>query len=230
MGLYAQKPEALQLLETRCLGCHNAAGKQSGFDLSKRETALRGGDRGPGFLPGKAKESFLYQVLAHSAKPAMPKFGAKFTDAELALVAAWIDDGAPWEKVVSKGPKRSSHWAFNKPVRPAAANIDALVKTDRPEAAPDVLLRRLFLDLLGMPPTAEESARHAKLSYEQSVDALLADSRYGERWGRHGWTSGATAIGTAIAVRMRSATAISICGGGAIGLWSRSTPASRTTA
>lgn len=230
MGLYAQKPEALQLLETRCLGCHNAAGKQSGFDLSKRETALRGGDRGPGLVPGKAKESFLYQVLAHSAKPAMPKFGAKFTDAELALVAAWIDDGAPWEKVVTTGPKKSSHWAFNKPVRPAAATIDALLKTSGPEAAPDLLLRRLYLDLLGMPPTPEEIARHAKLSYEQTVDALLADSRYGERWAATGWTSGAIAIGTAIAVRTKSATATSTCGVGAIGSLSRSTPASRTTA
>jgi hypothetical protein len=185
LGLYAQKPQAVQLLEARCLGCHNAAGKQSGFDLSNRETALRGGDRGPGLVPGKAKESFLYQVLAHTAKPAMPKFGAKFSEAELALVAGWIDDGAPWEKVVSKGPKRSSHWAFNKPVRPAAASLDALVKTEAPEASAGVLLRRLHLDLVGMPPTPDETARHAKLSYEQTVDALLADPRYGERWGRH---------------------------------------------
>ena len=186
LGLYAQKPAALTLLESRCLSCHNAAGKQSGFDLSKRETALRGGDRGPGFLPGRAKESYLYQVLAHTAKPAMPKFGPKFTEAELALVAAWIDEGAPWETVVSAGPKRSSHWAFNKPVRPAAGSLDALfAKRSQTLASPEVLLRRLYLDLVGMPPSPEEMARHAKLSYEQTVDALLADPRYGERWGRH---------------------------------------------
>jgi mono/diheme cytochrome c family protein len=95
--LYAQKPAALALLESRCLSCHNAASKQSGFDLSKRETALRGGDRGPGLAPGRARESYLYQVLAHTAKPAMPKFGPKFSEAELGLVAAWIDEGAPWD-------------------------------------------------------------------------------------------------------------------------------------
>ena len=186
LGLYAQKPAALTLLETRCLSCHNAAGKQSGFDLSKRETALRGGDRGPGLIPGRAKESYLYQVLAHTAKPAMPKFGPKFTEAELALVAAWIDEGAAWETVVSAGPQRSSHWAFEKPVRPAAGSIDTLfAKRSQTLASPEVLLRRLYLDLVGMPPTPEEMARHAKLTYEQTVDALLADPRYGERWGRH---------------------------------------------
>lgn len=190
LGLYAQKPEALQLLESRCLGCHHTAGKQSGFDLSKREAALRGGDRGPGLVPGQAKGSFLYQVLAHTAKPAMPKFGAKFTDAELALVAAWIDSGAPWEKVVTTGPKPSSHWAFNKPQRPEIKGsghpVDALIVSQgQTEAKPAVLLRRLYLDLLGMPPTPEEIARHGKLSYEQAVDTLLADPRYGERWGRH---------------------------------------------
>ena len=97
VGLWAQTPEAVKLLEARCVGCHNGASKQSGLDLSKRETAIRGGDRGAGMVPGKAKESYLYQVLAHTAKPAMPKFGPKFTEAELAVVTAWIEDGAPWE-------------------------------------------------------------------------------------------------------------------------------------
>ena len=93
---FAQTPAALQLIETRCVGCHGPSNPQSGLDLTRREMALRGGDRGPAMVPGKAKESFLYQVLAQTAKPAMPKFGAKFTEAELAVMAEWIDAGAEW--------------------------------------------------------------------------------------------------------------------------------------
>lgn len=197
VGLWAQTPEAVKLLEARCVGCHNGASKQSGLDLSKRETAIRGGDRGAGMVPGKAKESYLYQVLAHTAKPAMPKFGPKFTEAELAVVAAWIEDGAPWEVRAVSSASKVTHWGFEKPVRatpPGPGNpIDAFLGAERerrgllamPKADQGTVVRRAYLDLVGVPPTAEEMAQSVKLSHEQIVDGLLADPRYGERWGRH---------------------------------------------
>ncbi len=202
---YGQTSPAVALLEKRCVGCHNSQTKQSGLDLTQRETALRGGDRGPGFVPGKSKESFLYQAITHQTKPAMPKFAAKLSDAEIATVAAWIDSGAPWgASPVSavKAPKpKPQHWAFRPPERttpPRPGNpIDAFLTVERerrqltpmPAADRRTLVRRAYLDLLGIPPSAEESERFLKdtspQAYEALVDRLLADSRYGERWGRH---------------------------------------------
>lgn len=202
----AQSPPAVKLLETRCVGCHSPANKQSGLDLTNRDTAIRGGDRGPGLVPGKAKESFLYQVAAHTAKPAMPKFGAKLSEADLAVLAAWIDEGAPWQNAIAtsaaKAPAKPSHWAFQKPVRhvPPVAGvnpIDAFLAarhqqrglTPVPAADPYTLLRRAYLDLVGLPPTPQETERFlsdkSPSAYEAAIDRLLADSRYGERWGRH---------------------------------------------
>jgi len=200
---YGQAPAALPLLETRCAGCHNAQNKQSGLDLTRRETAVRGGDRGPGIVPGKSKESLLYLAIAHLAKPNMPKFAAKLSEVEIATVASWIDQGAPWgETLVSKAAAVvPNHWAFVPPVRatpPRPGNpIDAFLSVAReqrklaamPSADRRTLLRRVYLDLLGVPPTVEDSESFLKdtsaNAYEKLVDRLLADQRYGERWGRH---------------------------------------------
>ena len=204
----AQTPAAVRLLETRCVGCHNRQNQQSGLDLSRRESAIRGGDRGPGMVPGKSKESLLYQVVAQTAKPAMPKVGAKLSEAELALVADWIDQGALWEQpILSSAPPKPEHWAFKLPVRatpPAPVNaswgrnpIDAFLAaeherrqlTPMPPADRRTLLRRAYLDVVGVPPTPAEIERFVKdpspTAYEQVIDQLLADPRYGERWGRH---------------------------------------------
>ena len=70
-ALAADSP-AVVLLQKRCVGCHSGKTKQSGLDLTRRDLALRGGDRGPAITPGNAKESLLYQVLTHNAKPNMP--------------------------------------------------------------------------------------------------------------------------------------------------------------
>ena len=127
-GAFGQTHPALKLIESRCAGCHSGSGRQSGLDLSRRDLALRGGDRGPAIVPGKARESFLYRVLAHEAKPAMPKAGARFSETELATIAAWIDEGAPWAAstpATAAQPPAPSHWAFRKPVRatpPVPAN------------------------------------------------------------------------------------------------------------
>ena len=76
-GLYrafawAEKPRGVSVLEQRCLGCHTGKYKKSGLDLSTRDLAIRGGDRGPAIVPGKSKESLLMRVASHAAEPHMP--------------------------------------------------------------------------------------------------------------------------------------------------------------
>ena len=199
--LAAAKPPALALLENRCAGCHNATARKSGLDVTTRATLLRGGDRGPGVVPGKSAESLVYKSASHTIEPAMPYQMAKLTDAELAQLASWIDSGAPFENTITTltmPAEALRHWAFQKPVRPtvprAAANpVDFFLAAERtghgltaaPEADPRTLVRRLYLDLAGMPPTRDELHAALTMPHEKLVDRLLADPRYGERWGRH---------------------------------------------
>ena len=205
----ADRPQGLAILEQRCLACHNSKVKQSGLDLSARDLLLRGGDRGPALTPGDPETSLLFQAVTHAREPHMPFQAGKLPDAEIAAIAAWIRDGAPFEKPLAAAPAPPpvDHWAFQIPKRPAVPKpppdahiqnpIDAFLYaeykkrnlTPVPEAPPAVLYRRAYLDLLGMPPTREEMraflADTEPKAYERAVDKLLADPRYGERWARH---------------------------------------------
>jgi hypothetical protein len=191
--------------------CHSGAGKKSGLDLSSRDLAIRGGDRGPAIVPGKGKDSLLIRVASHTAAPHMPLQSPKLADSELAILSQWIDEGAAYDaRAAAKTdalPPLPQHWSFRKPQRPAVPvvagairmrnPIDAFVAAERekhkltamPEAAPNVLLRRVYLDLIGVPPSVEEMTRfladRSPDAYDAVVERLLADSRYGERWGRH---------------------------------------------
>src|SRR5688572_30709995 len=123
-----EQPRAVAILEQRCLACHSAKVKQSGLDLSGRDMALRGGDRGPAIVPGNSKESFLYRAVAHSVKPHMPFQSPRLEDSELAVIAEWIDAGAPWEitkpnpETAQQAPKQD-HWAFRQPQRVSSPKI-----------------------------------------------------------------------------------------------------------
>ncbi len=218
LGLFAiaagcclgQQPPELAILQQRCVPCHSGASRKSGLDLSSRDLAIRGGDRGPAIVPGKGKESLLYRVANHTTEPHMPWQSPKLSAPELAALAKWIDQGAAYGPGLKAQAKPEAplplHWSFRVPVRPAvpaAAGavvsnpIDAFVAAQRekrklaalPEADPRTLLRRLYLDLVGIPPTRDELERfladRSPKAYEAVVDRLLADSRYGERWGRH---------------------------------------------
>ena len=207
--LGAEPHPGVRVLETRCAGCHSSKHKQSGLDVTTRAMLVRGGDRGPAIEPGKGKDSFLYKVAAHTAEPHMPHKMPRLPDADIAAIEAWINAGAPMgEAIAAAGPKAEhpglKHWAYQKPVRPAvprgsgSANpVDAFLGegyrqqklTPMPDADRRTLLRRLYLDIAGVPPTREEMASFLRDTkpdaYERAVDRLLADPRYGERWGRH---------------------------------------------
>jgi hypothetical protein len=197
---------ALAVLEQRCWGCHSASLSQSGLRLDSREAILRGGKRGPAMVAGKAAQSRLVQAIHRTGELGMPP-GPKMPEAEIALIEQWIDAGAPWPETRTATSKPAqTWWSFQNPVRPnvpavqsawVRTPIDAFIlqklgneklKPAR-EADRRTLARRAYLDLHGLPPTAEQLDQFANDpapdAYEKLIDALLASPRYGEKWGRH---------------------------------------------
>jgi hypothetical protein len=194
------------LLSSRCSACHGALRQKSGLRLDAAELIRKGGKNGPAIAPGKSGESLLIDHVTANDRPRMPpeSEGSPLTAAEVALLRAWIDQGAkaPNEPIP---PDARQHWSFTKPVRPAipAVNtkisnpIDAFVAAElhkqglQPVCPADkrTLLRRVYIDLIGLPPTRAELhaflADESEDAYEKIVDRLLASPRYGERWGRH---------------------------------------------
>src|SRR3954453_17248553 len=196
------------IFEASCWKCHGSAVQLSKLDLRTRESALKGGVRGAAIVPGKAVESRLYRVVSGLEKPAMPMDG-KLSEAQIAAIRDWIDHGAVWsadapattaagslsslEEMAIPAEARNS-WAFRKPVKAAVpANvhpIDYLLEKARaerglpkaPVADRETLVRRAYLDLVGLPPgPGERIPEH----WAELVDQLLASPHYGERWGRH---------------------------------------------
>lgn len=207
---WAEKPRAISILEQRCFGCHTGKFKKSGLDLSTRDLAIRGGDRGPAIVPGKSKESLLIQVASHAAEPHMPLQSPRLPDADLSVLSEWIDAGAEYgeaAKVATATEPLPDHWSFRVPVKLpvpvikgtgwvrnpidtfVAAELEKRKLVAVPEADRRTLLRRAYLDLIGVPPTLEEMNRFladsSPKAYEAVIDRLLEDKRYGERWGRH---------------------------------------------
>lgn len=197
------------LFAERCFDCHGEKKQESAFRADNREDILKGGDHGPSIVVGKSSESILVKVLAdtHEDIAAMPKKKEKLTAEQIGLVRAWIDQGAEW--ATTSGKKFSyntNHWAFKAPAHPAAPTVSnkkwprtpidnfVLAKLDTeklkpsPEADKITLLRRLSLDLIGLPPTPEEVdafvADKSSNAYAKQVERLLASPHYGEKWGR----------------------------------------------
>ena len=202
------------LFEATCLTCHGPEKAKGDLRLDARPLALAGGVSGPLFEAGKGEQSLLVRRLrGHGGEDRMPLKKEPLSDQQIAKVVAWIDQGGHWP--AAEGDERvevKKHWAFVKPVRPAepaVANeawvrnpIDRfiLARLERegikpsPEAPRETLLRRVHLDLTGLPPTPAEGDAflldNRPDAYERVVDRLLASKHYGERWGRH-WLDGA---------------------------------------
>lgn len=201
--------ELQPLFAERCFDCHGEKKQESGLRTDSREDLLKGGDNGPSIVVGKSAESILVQVLAdtHADLAAMPKKKEKFTPEQIGLVRAWIDQGAEWAN--SGGKKytyNTNHWAFKTPIHAATPSVNnkkwvrtpidnfVLAKLDAeklkpsPEADKITLLRRLSLDLIGLPPTPEEVdaflADKSPDAYAKQIERLLASPHYGEKWGR----------------------------------------------
>jgi hypothetical protein len=204
------------LLKARCYACHGALKQKSGLRLDTVALMRKGGESGSVIDPAAA--ILLERVTATDKDERMPPEGAALSAEEIARLKAWIASGArgPSDEKPEEDPRK--HWAYQTPqAAPLTAAskespIDVLIAarlrerglTPQPEAAPEVWLRRVYLDLTGLPPTPEQvqafiqsaiPARNASRSdagrrnpqsaMETVVDHLLASPAYGERWGRH---------------------------------------------
>ena len=192
------------LLQQKCVACHGAVRQKAGLRLDAAPLILKGTKRGPVVVPGKPDESLLIEVVADEPARMPPKAeGEHLSATDIGTLKEWIRLGAKMpDEAIPPGPK--DHWAYQPPKRsPVSAAggagnaIDAFLAAERqkhnvptnPEADRATLLRRVYLDLIGVPPTPAEL--HAFLqdtsadAYEKVVDLLLRSPMYGERWGRH---------------------------------------------
>jgi mono/diheme cytochrome c family protein len=196
--------DILPMLEKRCYECHGEKKQKGGLRFDRKASMLKGGESGERLLvAGKSGESaFVKRVLSTDDDEKMPPKGERLSGEQIEKLKAWIDAGA----VIPDGvlPEEKKHWAYEKPIArplpetksPIRNGIDAWIfaRLDReglkpsPEADRALLLRRVSLDLSGLPPTlAEVDAFLSDTSpdaYEKAVDRLLASPAYGERWAR----------------------------------------------
>ena len=197
------------ILSASCHSCHGDKKQESGLRLDSREALLKGGEHGPALVPGRSADSLLVQVVAgaHPEISTMPQRGDKLTAAQIGLLRGWIDQGAEMPAAATATEtKEAPHWAFLPPQATPAPKvkqrrqvrnpIDAFVlqRLEREgwalsdEAEKTTLIRRLSLDLIGLPPTPAEVdaflADRSRDAYPKLVERLLASPHYGEKWGR----------------------------------------------
>jgi len=195
--------EIAPLLQARCATCHAGKTKASDFSVDDAPAVMRGGKRyGKAVIGGHPETSPLIRLLRGEMQPRMP-LGDTLAAADISRIENWIRS-LPSEQTSKKSEWQ---WPYRKPVDPAVPQlkgsawlrnpVDAFVleKLEKsnlapaPEADRRTLARRVYFDLIGLPPSPEEVQAfvddHRPDSYEKLIDRLLADPRYGERWGRH---------------------------------------------
>ncbi|MBU6303513.1 MAG: DUF1549 domain-containing protein [Verrucomicrobia bacterium] len=203
------------LLQKRCYECHSHGGKiKGGLVLDSRAGWQAGGDSGPAVVPGSLEKSRLIEAVRYLNPDLEMPPKAKLPDGEVAVFEEWVRLGTPdprEAKTVEKAgvdlEQGRRHWAYQ-PVRDASPpavqdedwplnEVDAFILAKQeanglkpgPEADPHVWLRRVTLDLTGLPPTEAEIvefvADHSPKAHERVVDRLLSSIAYGERWARH---------------------------------------------
>lgn len=202
------RQEIAPIVQKRCLRCHQGKEPKGDVDLSRAEQVIDGRGDGWVVVPGKPDESRLIEVLS-GPKPEMPKSGGPLAPKQVEALRRWVAAGAYWPDKLVLQEDRTSWWSLRPLARPDVPPlgaedrkwcrnpIDAFVmarlRRERlapaPEADRRTLVRRLYFDLVGLPPPSEEIdafvADRDPAAYEKLVDRLLASPRYGERWGRH---------------------------------------------
>ncbi|QDT07277.1 Planctomycete cytochrome C [Rubripirellula lacrimiformis] len=197
------------ILVSHCLECHRWSEPAAGLNLTGRTLTLEGGDSGEAIVVGSAADSlFWMQVSSDEMPPKHP-----LDETQKAILKTWIDEGANWNggpldlfsiTTESRGgrdwwslqplvdtspPVTASDWGRN----PIDAFVQQRLQADglrpSPDASPRNLIRRLYFDLIGMPPTPDQVAAFvadpSEASYQRIVDDLLKSRHYGRRWGRH---------------------------------------------
>ncbi|WP_235989835.1 PSD1 and planctomycete cytochrome C domain-containing protein [Bremerella alba] len=205
------------ILAKRCYECHGPDSETpgGGLFLTSRGALLEGGDSGPSLVAGKPDQSLLIEAIHYDGIYQMPP-KSRMPEDEIAKLEQWVASGAPWpvsdekntprKEVFDLEQRKAEHWAWQPVVRPELPDVqnDAwvkdpvdrfiLAKLEKADLAPNgpaeptILIRRLYLDLIGLPPTPEETqaflADPSPIAIEKVVDRLLASPRFGEHWGR----------------------------------------------
>ncbi|MBW3596933.1 MAG: PSD1 and planctomycete cytochrome C domain-containing protein, partial [Planctomycetes bacterium] len=198
------------LLRTTCYSCHGPEAQEGGLRLDVKKRAMDGGDGEAVIEAGKSAASRLVHAIAgiDESLGQMPPDGegTPLTEEQIGLVRAWIDQGASWPESADGAASEAAHWSFQPIARPALPDVDdeawsqnpidafILARLEQELIAPSppaeraTLMRRVYLDLLGLPPPPQELeaflADESPDAYERLVDRLLASPHYGERWAR----------------------------------------------
>ena len=194
------------ILRNHCFRCHGPLKTEAGLRLDTKVLALKGGGNGPALVPGDPNQSRLLKRITGDDSSRMPPEGARLSESEVETLKGWIAAGAvaPADEL-AEDPR--AHWAYQpiqRPVVPAGTPaiwsrnpLDAFITRGheqakvrpRPRAKRHVLLRRVSLDLTGLPPSRAELQKFlsdaSPAAFGHAVDRLLASPHYGERWGRH---------------------------------------------
>jgi len=203
------------LFATYCYDCHGPGVDQGGFSLATRANALEGGENGPGILIGNSLSSALvHRISGLDPDQTMPPDREGMSPEQIGLIRAWIDQGAKWPASEEIEDPRienyRTHWAFRPLKRPALPTphessqpswiqtpVDRFIAREltlknlepAPIATQYELLRRVYFDLTGLPPSPDQIRGFMSDSqpdaYAQLVEELLASNAYAERWARH---------------------------------------------
>jgi hypothetical protein len=198
------------ILKSACLPCHTGPKAGGQLRLDSKQLAMRGGISGPVIVPRNSTQSrLLHRVLGQGGEKRMPLAREPLSAAQIAKIRAWIDAGALWPETSTAkgvGPAPEKHWAYTKPEpsplpavqkeawlrnpidRFVLARLEKEKLAPSPEASREILIRRVSLDLTGLPPTVEDVDGFlndtSPDAYEKAVDRLLASPHFGERWAR----------------------------------------------
>ena len=185
------------IIQAHCIDCHGPDEQESQFRLDRLATMLSGGNSGePAVVPGKPDQSFLLKLIRHKEPGKEMPPDESLPKREIELIEQWIADGAKTPK--SYGPAKVdvnlSHWAFQPVKHSQSGSIDESVRdklknsglTQSPTAERHVLIRRLYLVMLGIPPTPQQVEAFVTDDRDDAwptlVEHVLASSHYGERW------------------------------------------------
>ncbi|QDU39746.1 Planctomycete cytochrome C [Maioricimonas rarisocia] len=214
-GLAFFESDVLPILETQCFRCHSGAEPKGGLDLTVREHILKGGDSGPAVDLKDPASSLLLEAVNYESYE-MPPTG-KLAPKQIAAISSWLKRGVPMPahvEVADEGhgepqvnETTKNHWAFRPVEQPpvpqpsaggwVANPIDAFVLArleeagmqPNPEADRRTLVRRLYYDLLGLPPTPDQVRAFVEDdspdAWERLVEELLDSPHYGEHWARY---------------------------------------------
>ncbi len=193
------------LLTAKCVACHGGLRQKGKLRLDTAKFIAQGGESGLAIVVGDSHKSALIEaVLGEGGRTKMPLEGEPLKPEQIDVLRRWIDAGA---KAPDDEPTAAprDHWAFRKPVKPQISNLKSEISnpidvfiaaeyesrglTPLPEADKATLLRRVFIDLVGLPPTSAELQDfvndHKPDAYERVVDRLLESPEHARRWARH---------------------------------------------